>query len=228
MYVACVCGMCVVCGVCVCVRACVCVCMRAYIHAYGCVCVMGGWMGSHVRICTCLYTHMHFNLPLKPNLIFHKYVVQVFLSQIAYPLSWQKCCLPTAFDDFRLLPALKNRGQCHALVTSQGLQTFPLLILAIHFRKEKDLGRGLRNVARIAIHYQLNPHAVFDSCKPRCLHCYFERVTAAPNLVSATHCVRYSLPAFCARRNVWCTPSLCRIILRYSMLCCPRANHLLL
>ena len=89
--------------------------------------------------------------PWSEFFLFHKYVVQVFLSQIAYPFSWQKCRLPTVLDDFRLLPGPKNRGQCHALVTSQGLQTFLVRILAIPFSRRKDLGKGLQNVARIAI-----------------------------------------------------------------------------
>ena len=37
-----------------------------------------------------------------------KYLVQVFQTQSAYPFSWQKCRLPTVFDDIRLIPAPKN------------------------------------------------------------------------------------------------------------------------
>ena len=54
------------------------------------------------------------------------------------------------FDNFCLLPTSKNWEQCHALVTSQGLQTFQVCIFAINFTKDEDLERGLRNIARIA------------------------------------------------------------------------------
>ena len=65
------------------------------------------------------------------------YIVQVFQSQIAYLFSWWKSSLHCVFDDFRLLHTAKNRGQSHAIVTSQDLQTFRVHILAICFSRRR-------------------------------------------------------------------------------------------
>ena len=68
---------------------------------------MHRWCNGRQRRTNCYKT---WSAP-EVKFLSHKYVVQVFLIQIAYPFSWRKCCLHANFNDFRLLPTTKNRGQ---------------------------------------------------------------------------------------------------------------------
>ena len=86
-----------------------------------------------------------------------------FLSQIAKPFSKWKCSLNVVFDDLQLPPTTKNRGQCHAPVISQGLQTFWVHILAIHFSWRK---RPWERTSECCMHCHL-----LSAWTPCCLQC---------------------------------------------------------
>ena len=72
-------------------------------------------------------------------------------------------------------------------MTSQGLQTFQVRILAKHFSWRKGLWE--RTSESCTYNHLLSTwplYVFFDGCTPRCLHCCLERVTGAvPSLAGA-------------------------------------------
>ena len=47
---------------------------------------------------------------MEQNILFHKYTVEVFLSENAKLFSWQKCSLYAVFEDFHVLPITRKQG----------------------------------------------------------------------------------------------------------------------
>ena len=163
-------------------------------------------------------------MPRKQRFLFQLYVVKVFLSQIIYPYSGRKCCLPNIFDTFHLLLTTKNVEPCHAHVMSKGLQTFSVYSCNMLFAQKKstlELPPGrLRNVTYITIACPLRSYVVTDGYIPWCLHCCLELLTGGtPSLVSTANGALYGLLPVSMCIKAWPASPPLRIVSRNCTSC---------
>ena len=134
------------------------------------------------------------------------------------------------FWQFRLLPAPKKQGTVPRLCD---ITRFPNILSAYSgntfFAKKGTLGEDFGTS-------YVSPFIVSLAPMPSSMVACLDVFTATSNVwweqrasaMSTTYRLSYGFLAVSARRTVYCAPPPCRIVLRYSTLCCPWANHLLL